>query len=235
MHMILLLLNPPAPSNFAAIATQQGPVRSSSASTDPIAYSRSEQPEYQCGGALEAGGRRPYPADTDPSLGLLISQREGRETATNWAERTVAPSPNPSRDAGGADPQLAGRTARVGSCPARYRRAAPRHTWPRRALTTLSISFHVFSTVRRSAVACFGGPTASWIASMNPNIPPLRAFGARPPGFRPLSAVAISLTLKIITIMCILKFLFRDQTLTCGTAQNKRSRRCGATHQLGAG
>lgn len=62
-------------------------------------------------------------------------------------------------------------------------------------LTTLSMSFQVFSTVRRSAAACFGGPTASWMASMKPRIRPLLLFGPRPPGFRPLRAVAMSYTL----------------------------------------
>lgn len=64
-------------------------------------------------------------------------------------------------------------------------------------LTTLSMSFQVFSTVRRSAAACFGGPTASWMASMMPKILPLLRFGPRPPGFRPLRAVAISYTLRL--------------------------------------
>lgn len=63
-------------------------------------------------------------------------------------------------------------------------------------LTTLSMSFQVFSTVRRSAAACLGGPTASWMASIKPNIRPLLRFGPRPPGFRPLSAAAMSYTLR---------------------------------------
>lgn len=58
------------------------------------------------------------------------------------------------------------------------------------------MSFQVFSTVRRSAAACLGGPTASWMASIKPNIRPLLRFGPRPPGFRPLSAAAISYTLR---------------------------------------
>lgn len=58
------------------------------------------------------------------------------------------------------------------------------------------MSFQVFSTVRRSAAACFGGPTASWMASMKPRIRPLLLFGPRPPGFRPLRAVAMSYTLR---------------------------------------
>lgn len=69
---------------------------------------------------------------------------------------------------------------------------------PRRPcrLTTLSMSFQVFSTVLRSAAGCFGGPTASWIASMRPKIRPLLRFGPRPPGFRPLRAVAMSYVLE---------------------------------------
>lgn len=63
-------------------------------------------------------------------------------------------------------------------------------------LTTLSMSFQVFSTVLRSAAGCLGGPTASWIASMMPKIRPLLRFGPRPPGFRPLRAVAMSYVLE---------------------------------------
>lgn len=64
-------------------------------------------------------------------------------------------------------------------------------------LTTLSMSFQVFSTVLRSAAGCFGGPTASWMASMMPKMRPLLRFGPRPPpGFRPLRAVAMSYVLE---------------------------------------
>lgn len=59
-------------------------------------------------------------------------------------------------------------------------------------LTTLSMSFQVFSTVLRSAAGCFGGPTASWMASMMPRIRPLLRLGPRPPGVRPLRAAAMS-------------------------------------------
>lgn len=68
--------------------------------------------------------------------------------------------------------------------------------WRPCKLTTLSMSFQVFSTVLRSAAGCFGGPTASWIASMMPKIRPLLRFGPRPPGFRPLRAVAMSSVLE---------------------------------------
>lgn len=54
------------------------------------------------------------------------------------------------------------------------------------------MSFQVFSTVLRSAAGCFGGPTASWMASMMPKMRPLLRFGPRPPGFRPLRAAAMS-------------------------------------------
>lgn len=58
------------------------------------------------------------------------------------------------------------------------------------------MSFQVFSTVLRSAAGCFGGPTASWMASMMPKMRPLLRFGPRPPGFRPLRAVAMSYVLE---------------------------------------
>lgn len=58
-------------------------------------------------------------------------------------------------------------------------------------LTTLSMSFQVFSTVLRSAAACLGGPTASWIASIIPKIRPFRGFPPRPPGFLPFIEFAI--------------------------------------------
>lgn len=91
-------------------------------------------------------------------------------------------------------------------------------------LTTLSMSFQVFSTVLRSAAGCFGGPTASWMASMMPKIRPLLRFGPRPPGFRPFRAVAMSARREagqgrsVPSLKTLLHFFFGQRRTTCRPA-----------------